>query len=90
MRLFGVCFGHQIICKALFEVRIPLEATDTVYLLLSAPNTHRLLRRMLYLKIPLFAEIPRGGKLEFTPLIFRPAFLLGLGRWSQTLVPLHT
>jgi hypothetical protein len=29
IRLFGVCFGHQIICKALFEVRILLEAADT-------------------------------------------------------------
>lgn len=37
IKLLGSCFGHQVICNAIFKVRIPSE-TFAPALLLSAPN----------------------------------------------------
>lgn len=79
IRLFGVCFGHQIICKALFEVSILLE-TVAVSLLLSASDNYRLPRIVPYLKIPLFPGIKMDGRSESIRSNFQLAFLLGLGR----------
>jgi hypothetical protein len=37
MKLLGSCFGHQVICNAIFKVRIPSE-TFAPALLLPASN----------------------------------------------------